>query len=1258
MSATDRADAFVELAATSNFSFLRGASHPEELVATAAALGSPAIGLCDRNTLAGVVRAHLAAREVGIRAIVGCRLAFRDGTPDILAWPVDRAAYGRLCRLLTTGNMRGEKGDCRLDLADLAAWCEGLVLAPVAESGTAETIAATAHALSPRVTEPMRLALNRPLGAGDRRALVAGMQLAETLGIRPLATNLPAFHAYGRRALQDVLTAIREHTTVERAGRLLAVNAERHMKSQAEMVRLFAEFPDVVRESARVALQICFSLDELRYEYPEEPADPGGSPQETLERLTREGARRRYPNGVPDHVEKAIAHELAIIRDLDYAPYFLTVHDIVRFARSKGILAQGRGSAANSAICFCLGITEVDPERGDLLFERFVSPERREPPDIDVDFEHERREEVIQYVYEKYGRERAGLAATVITYRSRSAAREVGKALGLSEDAVSVLAGTIWGWSSSGIARKDVERAGLDPADPRISHLLRLASEIAGFPRHLSQHVGGFVITRGRLDELVPITKAAMDGRTTIEWDKDDIDALGILKIDVLALGMLTCLRKGLDLLARHYGESTTVEAPPARSLEAVTAAPANLAVAPSDAQGGPAIRGGGDEGGTLDAPGAPIPDRGAAPMPDGRPHGAFSGEAPSAPVPLTLSEIPAEDDDVYDMICRADTLGVFQIESRAQMTMLPRLRPRTFYDLVIEVAIVRPGPIQGDMVHPYLRRRQGREAVTYPSEELKAVLSKTLGVPLFQEQAMRIAIVAAGFTPAEADRLRRAMATFKKVGTIGTFQRKMIDGMVAKGYDPEFAERCFRQIEGFGEYGFPESHAASFALLVYASCWLKCHYPDVFCTALLNSQPMGFYAPAQIVRDARRHGVEVRPVDVNLSDWDCTLEEGPPASARLHPDHRSMERAIRSRHAVRLGLRQVKGLSEADMARLVERRGTGYDTVRDVWLRTGLPRATIERLADADAFGSLGLSRRDALWAARALDREGRPEDLPLFAAAGGDLRREEEARLPPMPPGEEVINDYRFLSLSLKAHPAAFVRQILAREGIARAETLGPAKSGQRMATAGLVLVRQRPGSARGVIFMTIEDETGIANVIVWPKVFEAHRQVVLGARFIAVVGRVQSQDGVVHLVAERLEDRTALLARLSDGVGTWDTLDRADEVRRPGIDLRTEVKTRTRLARLLRERPELAGDVDDLLATNAALGRSLADHRAAAAAIARPDGRGAGAGGQAARPAPHVAWGAARSSGADLPHLDEPLRHAASQARKALPKGRNFH
>ncbi len=840
-----------------------------------------------------------------------------------------------------------------------------------------------------------------------------------------------------------------------------------------------------------------------------------------------EGARDRYRHGVPDKVKKSLDHELALIRQLDYAPYFLTVWDIVRFARSEGILCQGRGSAANSAVCYCLGITEVDPDRSDLLFERFISAERREPPDIDVDFEHARREEVIQYVYDKYGHDRAGIAATVITYRSRSASREVGKAFGLSEDAVSALSGNIWGWSSTGVDEADARRAGLDAADPRVEKVLALTREIIGFPRHLSQHVGGFIITRGRLDEVVPVLNSAMDGRTIIEWDKDDLDAaLGILKIDVLALGMLTCMKKALSLLDDHYG------------------------------------------------------------------------------VELSLATIPPEDCETYDMICRADTIGVFQIESRAQMTMLPRLRPRNFYDLVVEVAIVRPGPIQGDMVHPYLKRRQNPKAIRYPApapehgapDELEQVLGKTLGVPLFQEQAMQIAIVAAKFTPGEADRLRRAMATFRHVGTIHTFQTKMVDGMIARGYDPDFAERCFRQIEGFGDYGFPESHAASFALLVYTSSWVKCHYPDIFCAALLNAQPMGFYAPAQIVRDAREHGVEVRPVDINHSAWESTLEpvdeNGESIANRIHARHGEQAPSIRTHSAVRLGLRQIKGLREADAERLVAARGpiktgkagkAGYKSVRDLWRRSGLVRASLERLADADAFHSIGLNRREALWQVRALNEAGAAERLPLFDGHddGGadDLVREAPVALPEMPLGEHVVNDYRALKLSLKGHPVSFVRDELTAMGIAKAERLADWPNGRRIRVAGLVLVRQRPGSAKGVIFATLEDETGIANVIVWPKTFERYRPVVIGARFIAVTGRVQSAQGVIHVVAEALEDLTPLLARLSDDSIGEGALARADEVCRPIEDRREKFRPHSRLADLLKEAPELTADLQRL-------------------------------------------------------------------------------
>ena len=1102
-------NAYAELAITSNFTFLTGASHPEEWVAQAARLGLAGLAITDRNSFAGIVRGHVAAREVGLRSVVGCRLAFADGTPDVLAWPSDRAAYGRLCRLLTIGNRRAEKGDCRLELPDLLEWGAGVVLAPLAPRraapGTPARLAATLDRLRESFgREWIRLAAQPLFGPGDRRRLARLAGVAEVAGVKLLAVGDLLHHVPERRPLADVVAAIREGVTLATAGRLLEANAERHLRSGEEMTRLFRDQPRAVVESVAVLERLGFSLEELRYEYPDEDIGDAANPQEALVRLTREGAAKRWPAGVPAKVEAALAHEFAIIGELGYAPYFLTVHDIVRFARSRGILAQGRGSAANSAVCFCLGITEVDPERGDLLFERFISPERKEPPDIDVDFEHERREEVIQYIYEKYGRDRAGLAASVTTYRSRSALREVGKVFGLGDDAVARLSGSVWGSSSKGPKDEQAARAGLSLADATLAHVFARAREIVGFPRHLSQHVGGFVLTRGRLDEVVPIQNAAMEGRTVIEWDKDDLDALGILKIDILALGMLSAIRKAFALLEDHYGR------------------------------------------------------------------------------PTTLAAIPAEDPAVYRMIQRADTIGVFQIESRAQMTMLPRLKPATFYDLVIEVAIVRPGPIQGDMVHPYLRRRQGLEEVRYPSAELESVLGKTLGVPLFQEQAMKIAIVAAGFAPAEADKLRRAMATFRRVGTIHSFQTKMVEGMVAKGYERAFAERCFRQIEGFGEYGFPESHAASFALLVYASAWLKCHYPDVFACALVNSQPMGFYAPAQILRDAREHGVELRPVDVNRSDWDCILERSPHAADRLAARHASQERAIWSSHAIRLGFRQVRGLSEGAMARLVAARGAGYDSVADLAARTRLDRASLEKLAEADAFAGLGLDRRTALWAVEALDGASEKDRLPLLDRAElGDLYgAEPPVALRPMLPGEEVIEDYRTLSLSLKGHPVAFLRADLDAVRAVRDETLATLRSGAHVRVSGLVLVRQRPGSAKGVIFLTIEDETGVANVIVWPKVFEKYRREVLAGRFLVVDGRLQNEQGVIHVVADKLMDRTAWLTRLAESAGSIPTEARGDEVKHPVIEIRSKAAPTAPLVRLIRDAPELTQDVEALV------------------------------------------------------------------------------
>ncbi len=1138
---------YIEFACTSNFSFLRGASHPEELMAQAAHLKLDGMGLCDRNSVAGVVRAHVAKREteLPLRYHPGARLVFSDGTPDILSLPRDRAAWGRLTRLLTLGNLRAEKGECILYLDDLLAHAEGLELIVMeASSATAPTPSlrvrrfATPRNDLKKLCEAapgrVRLAAAMLYRGNDRARLKRRAQEAHDAGVPLIAINDVHIHHPDRRPLADVLTCIREKRTIDRAGRLLAANAERHLKPPEEMARLFRDCPEAIDETVRLSEQLTFSLDELKYEYPDEQMSGFASPQEALEHLTWQGAARRYPQGINEAIRQSLAHEFALIAQRDYAPYFLTVHDIVRYARSQGILCQGRGSAANSTVCYCLGVTEVDPVRGGLLFERFISTERQEPPDIDVDFEHERREEVIQYIYKKYGRERAGIAGTVISYRGRSAFREVGKAFGLSEDSIGLLTSSIWGGGGSAVRQDDIQRAGLDPQSPRMRKIAALASEIQRFPRHLSQHVGGFVITRSRLDEVMPIGNAAMDDRTFVEWDKDDLDALGILKVDVLGLGMLTCLRKAFDLVEQHYPEALPhTQRPP---------------LEPS-----------------------PLVGEGAETR-------------------LTLATIPAEDKAVYRMLSRADSLGVFQVESRAQMSMLPRLKPKTFYDLVIEVAIVRPGPIQGDMVHPYLRRKQGSEPVVYPSKELEAVLSKTLGVPLFQEQAMKIAIVAGGFTPSEADKLRRAMATFKRTGTIGSFRDKMINGMLANGYQREFAERCFGQIEGFGEYGFPESHAASFALLVYASAWLKCHYPDAFAAALINAQPMGFYAPAQIVRDAREHGVEVRPPDVNYSAYESTLEPGSEAAPPLHALHQEMAGDIRTGCAFRLGLREITGLKQEDAEAIVAGRSAfprsedpparekPYNSLRDLWLRTGLSPRVIERLADADAFGSLGLSRRDALWAVKALGRTGDHEDLPLFRA-GHATAQEPDVALTPMPPGEEVVNDYRFLKLSLRAHPASFLRADLERGRIVRNESLRETRNGARVTVSGLITVRQRPGTAKGVIFMTIEDETAIANTIVWPKVFERFRPVVLGARYVAVSGRMQSEAGVIHVVAERIEDLTPLLARLADGGPQIESLARCDEVRRPVDDDPRSLAMRggRKFASLIATVPELADDLD---------------------------------------------------------------------------------
>ncbi|KRB20733.1 MULTISPECIES: error-prone DNA polymerase [Mesorhizobium] len=1056
---------YAEFGIQSNFSFLRGASKPEELVVAAKLLGFSAIGLADRNTVAGVVRAWQQAKVEKLSYHPGCRLVFGDGTPDILAYPRNRAGWGHLCRMLTQANLRDEteKGATLLQHSDLLEWGDLMSLAVLPDLvADAQGGLALLRQLKDRFGKALRLGVSPDYAGNDRFRIEQAAALAESAGIPLMATNDVLYHAAERRPLQDVLTAIRLNTPVAEVGLELTANAERHLKPPLEMARLFRRHPQALAETLRFGEELAFSLSDLQYNYPDEPTESGLGPQAELERLAREGAAKRFPGGVPTSVIKRIQEELALIERLNYARYFLTVYDIIKFARSQNILCQGRGSAANSIICFCIGITEVGPDKIDTLFERFISEERNEPPDIDVDFEHERREEVMQYIYEKYSGKRTALAAAVISYRGRSALREVSKAMGLSEDVRASLSGSIWGWSTSELGEKEARAGGLDRSDPTSRHVMERANEIMGFPRHLSQHVGGFVITRDRLDEIVPIVKTAMDQRKMVEWDKDDLDSVKILKVDVLALGMLTCLQRAFTLLTEHY--------PKARD------------------------------------------DYGQ---------------------PYVLATLPPEDKRVYDMIGRADTLGVFQIESRAQMSMLPRLKPKDFYDLVIEVAIVRPGPIQGDMVHPYLRRRQGKEKPEYQKAELKDILGRTLGVPLFQEQAMKIAIVAGGFKPGEADELRRAMATFKRTGTIGNYRDRMIKGMVGKGYTKDFAERCFKQIEGFGEYGFPESHAASFALLVYASCWFKTFYPDVFCAAILNSQPMGFYQPAQLVRDARDHGVDIREVDVNYSVWDCTLEKAAFDPARILPRHAEMRGVIETSHALRLGFRQIKGLSKERMEQFVARRGSGYETVRDVWLRSGLDVDEIERLAQADAFRSIGLDRRAALWEVRALGARSAAEKLPLFDQPALRLRElEPETKLPKMPLGEHVIHDYRSLGLSLKAHPVAFLRERLDRAGVTPNANLPSVRDGRRVSVAGLVLVRQRPGKGNA-IFLTLEDDKAVANVIFWERTFTRFRPIVMGARFVKVSGKLQSESGVIHIVAEKIEDLTPWLTVLLEKV-----------------------------------------------------------------------------------------------------------------------------
>jgi error-prone DNA polymerase len=1114
---------YAEIGITTNFSFLHGGSHPQAYVHQAAELGLPVIGIADHNTLAGVVRAYkeLSNPEIKRRSklLIGSRIVFSDGTPDILVYPRDRAAYGRLCQLLSRGKL-GEntlKGECHLTFDDLLEFADGQLLVLALPHRFDE---AKAHDVLKRLrssgADGVWLAASLLYRGDDRRRLTRLRRLAESAGVPLLATNEVLYHEPSRRRLQDVLTCIREKTTVEAIGRRVEANAERHLKPAPEMVRLFRDMPQAIAETMRFADRISFSLDQLKYQYPDEPVPRGKTAQQHLEDLTWAGVQTYFGGKIDGALRATLHKELALIAELKYAHYFLTVHDIVLYARNQKILCQGRGSAANSAVCYVLGITSVDPTKVDLLFERFISKERLEPPDIDVDFEHSRREEVMQYVYRRYGRHRAAIIATVIHYRPRSAIRDVGKALGLTEDVTAALADTVWGSWGSGLNEMQVKQAGFDPENPMVELAVELATELIEFPRHLSQHVGGYVLTQDRLDTYVPIGNAAMDDRTFIEWDKDDVDALNMMKVDVLALGMLTCIRKCFDLIAEHKGKR------------------------------------------------------------------------------YELADIKSQDDDeVYQMLQRGESLGVFQVESRAQMNMLPRLKPRTFYDLVIEVAIVRPGPIQGDMVHPYLRRRNKIERENYPSpspehgppDELYKVLHKTLGVPLFQEQAMRIAIEAAGFTSEEANGLRRAMATFRNVGTIGNFEEKMVGNMIRRGYDPQFAKNCFEQIKGFGSYGFPESHAASFAQLVYISSWLKHFHPDVFCCGLLNSQPMGFYAPAQIVADAIKNKVKVREIDVSHSFAQNTLEEkdgdycavrlgfrqidgfswkdadeerlkhiqssfrvnGVTPSFRGAPLGASFDAQLRIRESIPLhecgpmdsglSLREPRndGAEKIDWAdRIVAARSSRpFTSLEDFARDTALPKRALVLLADADAFRSIGLDRRAALWAVRRL-----PDDvpLPLFETAAAREQPDEQAKpLPAMPLPEHVVADYQTIRLSLKGHPMEFLRAKFEREGVIACSSVSDARDRQYVRCAGVVLVRQRPGSAKGVVFMTLEDETGIANVVVWPKVMERFRKEVMGSRLILVEGTIQSSpEKVVHLVAERLFDRSGDLLDLANDEG----------------------------------------------------------------------------------------------------------------------------
>lgn len=1022
---------YAELQVTTNFSFLRGGSHPEEIIDQAVQLGYKHIAVTDHNTLAGIVRAHAAARGRDIRFIPACRLDLLDG-PSLLAYPTDKDAYGRLSSLLTTGNLRAEKGKCHLYKEDVYTHAKGMRFIAVPPLMLNEEFHFDTEFTKALQEYKEVLGASLYLGAtfsyssGDHKRLYRLSQLGHSLRIPLVATNDVHYHTPERRELQDILTCIREKCTIYNAGFRLHANAERYLKPTHEIKRLFRDYPNAILRTQEIVEACQFSLDQLTYVYPEEITSDGRTPQEELEYLAWKGAKERFGEDIPKNISQTIAHELEFMERKNYASYFLTVYDFVRFARERDILCQGRGSAANSVVCYCLGITSVDPSKFKLLFARFMSDARDEPPDIDVDFEHERREEVMQYIYEKYGRDRAGIVATVTQVHWKGAVRDVGKAMGLSVDAVDQLSKSRYELTEEWLEGRSASSHGFDADDAHLRKVLELTQQYIGFPRQLGQHTGGFVITQNRLSDLCPILNARMENRTCIEWNKDDIDALGFLKVDVLALGMLTCIRKAFDLAKKHYG------------------------------------------------------------------------------LHLTLANVPQEDKKVYEMISHADTLGVFQIESRAQMSMLPRLRPDKFYDLVIEVAIVRPGPIQGDMVHPYLKRRNGEEPVDFPSKELEDILGRTLGVPLFQEQAMEIAIVAAGFTPAEADGLRRSMATFKSNGQVSRYEKKLVEGMMKKGYQEEFARRVFKQLEGFGSYGFPESHAASFALLVYISSWVKCHYPDIFAAALLNSQPMGFYRPAQIVIDARKHGVEVRPVDVNYSCWDNTLEE-----------------RTGNQWAVRMGFRQVKGLKEEDMELLVSFRTTLYTHILDL-ANAGIPETALERLADADAFRSLDLDRRQALWEVSALHSH--PHGVFTGQLSGSAV--EEGIILPPLSPMDHVIQDYVSTTLSLKAHPVSFVRDRLDQLRVTPTAGLAGMKNGMFVKVCGLITVRQHPGTAKGVLFITIEDETGFANLVVWSQTYKKYRREILQSRLLMVTGKLQIEGEVIHVVVRSCHNLTHLI------------------------------------------------------------------------------------------------------------------------------------